>query len=82
VGILSSYIIWSKATTFSLFVWSRIIGGLSKGNVSLSMAIVTDVYVPEKRGRGMVNNKCTFVFIQLLILINIIFIEKFIVIKI
>jgi len=46
---------WSKATTFSLFVWSRIIGGLSKGNVSLSMAIVTDVYVPEKRGRGMVN---------------------------
>lgn len=53
VGILSSYIIWSKATTFSLFVWSRIIGGLSKGNVSLSMAIVTDVYAPEKRGRGM-----------------------------
>jgi len=46
---------WSKATTFSLFVWSRIVGGLSKGNVSLSMAIVTDVYVPEKRGRGMVN---------------------------
>lgn len=55
MGILSSYIIWSKATTFSLFVWARIIGGLSKGNVSLSMAIVTDVYVPEKRGRGMVN---------------------------
>lgn len=47
--------IWLKATTFSLFVWARIIGGLSKGNVSLSMAIVTDVYIPEKRGRGMVN---------------------------
>lgn len=40
--------------TFTLFVWARVIGGLSKGNVSLSMAIVTDVYVPEKRGRGMV----------------------------
>lgn len=47
--------IWLKATTFSLFVWARIIGGLSKGNVSLSMAIVSDVYIPEKRGRGMVN---------------------------
>lgn len=55
MGILSSYIIWAKATTFSLFVWARVIGGLSKGNVSLSMAIVSDVYAPEKRGRGMVN---------------------------
>ncbi|XP_050546290.1 major facilitator superfamily domain-containing protein 10 [Daktulosphaira vitifoliae] len=53
IGILFSYIIWSRATTFSLFIWARVIGGLSKGNVSLSMAIVTDVYSKEKRGRGM-----------------------------
>lgn len=54
--------------TFSLFVWARIIGGLSKGNVSLSMAIVSDVYVPEKRGRGMVSTQF-LVFINLYILI-------------
>ena len=40
---------------FTLFVIARIIGGVSKGNVSLSTAIVTDVSTPEKRGKGMVS---------------------------
>ena len=31
----------------------RIVGGLSKGNVSLATAIVTDVSTPKTRGKGM-----------------------------
>ncbi|CAG0890221.1 unnamed protein product [Cyprideis torosa] len=52
-GICMSYIIWSLASSFALFVLSRIIGGLSKGNISLSTAIVSDLSSEETRGKGM-----------------------------
>nr|KAG5687664.1 hypothetical protein BaRGS_027556 [Batillaria attramentaria] len=53
VGVTLSYILWMLSDSFTLFVIARIIGGISKGNVSLSTAIVTDVSTPEKRGKGM-----------------------------
>ncbi|KAK7109962.1 major facilitator superfamily domain-containing protein 10-like [Littorina saxatilis] len=53
VGVASSYVLWMLSDNFTLFVIARIIGGVSKGNVSLSTAIVTDVSTPEKRGKGM-----------------------------
>jgi hypothetical protein len=37
---------------------ARIVGGISKGNVSLSMAVVTDVSSLATRGRGMVCYSC------------------------
>ena len=37
---------------FGIFVLFRILNGLSKGNVSLSTAIVTDVTTENKRGKG------------------------------
>ena len=43
------------AGNFTLFVISRIIGGLAKGNVSLSTAVVADVYKSHERGKGMVS---------------------------
>ncbi|XP_063825064.1 major facilitator superfamily domain-containing protein 10 isoform X2 [Ostrinia nubilalis] len=52
-GIALSHGLWSRASTFSLFVLARIIGGLSKANVSLSMAIVTDASNEKTRARGM-----------------------------
>ncbi|RWS27459.1 major facilitator superfamily domain-containing protein 10-like protein, partial [Leptotrombidium deliense] len=53
-GTLCSYIIWSfSSNSFALFLLSRTLGGLSKGNVSLSTAIVTDVSTEEKRGKAM-----------------------------
>lgn len=52
-GIALSYGIWAMAGSFSIFVLARIIGGLSKGNVSLATAIVTDESTPKTRGRGM-----------------------------
>jgi hypothetical protein len=33
---------------------ARFIGGISKGNVSLSMAIIADVSSMKTRGKGMV----------------------------
>lgn len=53
VGLASSYFLWAVSTTFLLFVISRIIAGISKGNLSLSMAAMTDISSPEDRGSGM-----------------------------
>lgn len=52
-GVALSYLIWSFSKSFSLFILARILGGVSKGNVSLSTAVVTDVSSAEKRGREM-----------------------------
>ncbi|XP_068631870.1 major facilitator superfamily domain-containing protein 10 [Battus philenor] len=52
-GIAISHALWSCASTFSMFVLARFIGGLSKANVSLSMAVVTDASDEKTRARGM-----------------------------
>lgn len=49
-----SYAVWAVSHSFVLFVVARIIGGLSKGNISVSTAVVADVTTPEKRSKGMV----------------------------
>lgn len=53
IGIACSYGVWAISTNFFLFVIARFIGGLSKGNISLSMAIITDVSDEKSRGRAM-----------------------------
>ncbi|KAL4232249.1 Major facilitator superfamily domain-containing protein 10 [Mactra antiquata] len=53
IGVAVSYAIWAISHNFTLFVIARIIGGISKGNVSLSTAIVSDVLPPQRRGKGM-----------------------------
>nr|CAD7426035.1 unnamed protein product [Timema monikensis] len=53
VGIASSYVLWAFSSSFALFVLARVVGGISKGNVSLSMAIIADISTPAARGRGM-----------------------------
>ena len=52
-GIAVSYGVWAMAGSFSVFVLARVIGGLSKGNVSLCTAIVADDSTPKTRGKGM-----------------------------
>ena len=53
IGTSLSYLLWNiSASYFSIFVLFRTLGGLSKGNVSLSTAIVTDISTEEKRGKG------------------------------
>ncbi|XP_072931875.1 major facilitator superfamily domain-containing protein 10-like [Epargyreus clarus] len=53
IGIASSHALWSCASTFSVFVLARFVGGLSKANVSLSMAVVSDASDEKTRARGM-----------------------------
>ncbi|CAG0882594.1 unnamed protein product [Darwinula stevensoni] len=53
VGILASYALWAAADSFAVFILARIIGGLSKGNISLSTAIVSDLSSEKTRGKAM-----------------------------
>lgn len=43
IGNLLSNAVWLISTTFDSFLLSRVIGGLSEGNVQLSIAIMSDV---------------------------------------
>ncbi|XP_018565649.1 major facilitator superfamily domain-containing protein 10 [Anoplophora glabripennis] len=53
IGISLSYILWALSTNLVIFILARFFGGISKGNVSLSMAIITDVSSMKTRGKGM-----------------------------
>ncbi|CAH1103447.1 unnamed protein product [Psylliodes chrysocephalus] len=53
VGISLSYIIWALSSNLIIFIIARVLGGISKGNVSLSMAIITDVSSIQTRNKGM-----------------------------
>ncbi|RUP49824.1 major facilitator superfamily domain-containing protein [Jimgerdemannia flammicorona] len=53
MGNILSTLTWAFANTFSLFVLSRVIGGLSEGNVQLSIAIISDITTKETRSWGL-----------------------------
>uniref|UniRef100_A0A3B3RX09 Major facilitator superfamily domain containing 10 n=1 Tax=Paramormyrops kingsleyae TaxID=1676925 RepID=A0A3B3RX09_9TELE len=53
VGLMASYALWGSSQSFSLFLLSRVVGGVCKGNVSLCTAVVADLACPKARGRGM-----------------------------
>ncbi|XP_037685220.1 major facilitator superfamily domain-containing protein 10 isoform X1 [Choloepus didactylus] len=53
LGLATSYAVWAASQSFAAFLASRVIGGISKGNVSLSTAIVADLGSPAARSRGM-----------------------------
>lgn len=53
-GSVVSYAIWLiSGSSFALFILSRTIGGLSKANVGLLLAVVSDVSDESTRGKGM-----------------------------
>ncbi|CAN2388437.1 tetracycline transmembrane transporter activity [Pristimantis euphronides] len=53
VGLIASYALWAMSRSFGIFLISRIIGGLSKGNVSLCTAIIADLPSLKNRSTGM-----------------------------
>ncbi|RAR01943.1 acetyl-CoA synthetase-like protein [Stemphylium lycopersici] len=53
VGNIFSVALWVAATDFRTFLASRIVGGLSEGNVQLAMAIATDISDDSQRGSTM-----------------------------
>lgn len=52
-GLAISYAVWATSRSFTAFLASRVIGGISKGNVNLSTAIVADLRSPPTRSQGM-----------------------------
>ncbi|XP_069651104.1 major facilitator superfamily domain-containing protein 10 isoform X2 [Haliaeetus albicilla] len=56
MGLITSYALWAASRTFGIFLLSRIVGGISKGNVSLSTAIIADLHSPKARSKGMVSS--------------------------
>ncbi|BGP20159.1 hypothetical protein JCM10213_000756 [Rhodosporidiobolus nylandii] len=53
IGNLASAALWLRADSFGLYALSRIVGGLSEGNVQLSIACITDVTSPATRSRSL-----------------------------
>ncbi|CAK7273150.1 hypothetical protein SEPCBS57363_005508 [Sporothrix epigloea] len=53
VGNIVSVLLWVVAADFRTFVLSRVVGGLSEGNVQLAMAIATDVSDDSTRSSTM-----------------------------
>ncbi|XP_019641337.1 PREDICTED: major facilitator superfamily domain-containing protein 10-like [Branchiostoma belcheri] len=53
VGIACSYSVWAVSYTFGVFVLARVLGGISKGNVSLATAVVADLKSAKSKGHGM-----------------------------
>ncbi|CAK7202482.1 hypothetical protein SEUCBS139899_005205 [Sporothrix eucalyptigena] len=52
-GNVLSVLLWVVAVDFRTFVLSRIVGGLSEGNVQLAMAIAADISDDSTRGSTM-----------------------------
>jgi predicted MFS family arabinose efflux permease len=52
-GNILSVLLWVVAVDFRTFVLSRIVGGLSEGNVQLATAIATDISDDRSRGSTM-----------------------------
>ncbi|XP_063313768.1 major facilitator superfamily domain-containing protein 10 [Pelobates fuscus] len=53
VGLIASYALWAISRSFGVFLLSRVVGGLSKGNVSLCTAIIADLPSLQSRSKGM-----------------------------
>ncbi|KAF9192483.1 hypothetical protein BGZ51_005495 [Haplosporangium sp. Z 767] len=53
LGNLISCGVWLFSSSFELFVLSRVIGGLSEGNVQLSIAMISDITTPAARSKGL-----------------------------
>jgi len=53
VGNILSVALWVLAVDFRTFLASRVVGGLSEGNVQLATAIATDISSEQERGKTM-----------------------------
>ncbi|XP_003383919.1 PREDICTED: major facilitator superfamily domain-containing protein 10-like [Amphimedon queenslandica] len=53
LGVASSYVLWSVSYSFPVFILARVVAGLSKGIVSLSIALVTDSTTSDDRPKAM-----------------------------
>ena len=57
IGISLSYAIWCVSFNLTVFMIARIVGGLAKANVAITLAIVSDVTTENDRNRAMVSEQ-------------------------
>ncbi|KAJ6515772.1 major facilitator superfamily domain-containing protein [Mycena sanguinolenta] len=53
IGNILSAVLWLQSTTFATYMLSRVVGGLSEGNVQLAIAILSDVTTPANRSKAL-----------------------------
>ncbi|TFY67804.1 hypothetical protein EVG20_g3809 [Dentipellis fragilis] len=53
IGNILSALVWIQSTTFASYMLSRVIGGLSEGNVQLAIAILSDITTPANRAKAL-----------------------------
>ncbi|KAA1072174.1 hypothetical protein PGT21_029305 [Puccinia graminis f. sp. tritici] len=53
IGNIFSAFLWLTSTSFGPYVLSRAVGGLSEGNVQLSIAVISDVSDPTSRAKSL-----------------------------
>ncbi|KAI0770811.1 MFS general substrate transporter [Irpex lacteus] len=53
IGNVLSALVWIKSTTFATYMLSRVIGGLSEGNVQLAIAILSDITTSANRSKAL-----------------------------
>ena len=53
MGNVLSAVVWIQSTTFASYMLSRVIGGLSEGNVQLAIAILSDVTSAADRSKAL-----------------------------
>ncbi|KAJ3156263.1 hypothetical protein HDU86_004027 [Geranomyces michiganensis] len=53
IGNAVSMLLWIFSASFGWFVCSRIVGGLTEGNVQMSIAVISDITTAETRSKGL-----------------------------
>jgi MFS family permease len=53
LGNLLSAVLWLFSSSFGVYAFSRLVGGLSEGNVQLSIAVISDVTTPVTRSKSL-----------------------------
>ncbi|CAE6412415.1 unnamed protein product [Rhizoctonia solani] len=53
IGNILSAIVWIQSTSFASFLLARAIGGISEGNVQLSIAMLSDITPPARRSASL-----------------------------
>ncbi|THH32947.1 hypothetical protein EUX98_g1258 [Antrodiella citrinella] len=53
IGNILSAVVWIFSTSFASYMLSRVIGGLSEGNVQLAIAILSDITTPQNRAKAL-----------------------------
>ncbi|MBG90515.1 MAG: hypothetical protein CL521_01720 [Actinobacteria bacterium] len=53
IGTVIAYVILANASTYTMFLISRLLDGFTGGNIAIARAYISDITTPENRPKGM-----------------------------